>query len=82
MLIEVLLELLVGIVDVKLFEPIYLEGDNANTHTHTHTHIQVKCLNGSYRRVCCAQQIECVYAFTVQSSDLKILEAKDVQDTD
>ena len=78
MLIEVLLELLVGIVDVKLFEPIYLEGDNANTHTH----IQVKCLNVSYRRVCCAQQIECVYAFTVQSSDLKILEAKDVQDTD
>ena len=38
MLIEVLLELLVGIVDVKLFKPIYLEGDNANTHTHTHTH--------------------------------------------
>ena len=50
--------------------------------TQTHTHIQVKCLNVSYRRVCCAQQIECVYAFTVPSSDLKILEAKDVQDTD
>ena len=39
-------------------------------------------LNACYHHVCCARQIECVYAFTAQSSDLKILEAKDVQDTD
>lgn len=64
-LVEVLLKFLVGVVDVKLLEPIHLEAK---------THFLVNRSAFSSARQLRAKQL--------LSSDLKVLEAEDVEDAD
>ena len=68
-LVEVLLEFLVGVVDVKLLEPIHLE---AKTHF---------LVNRSALSSASAQQ-NSFGPEQLLSSDLKVLEAEDVEDAD
>lgn len=65
-LVEVLLKFLVGIVDVELFKPIHLE---------TQTHLWFQPAEEKQNKTKTPGE-------TPHSSDLKVLEAEDVQDPD